>query len=724
MAEYNIQTFAIGSDTPLSDPVHDAFGYAPFARHLAETISKLPNPQGLVMAIHAPWGSGKTTLLNFVKYFLNESHKDKRPVIIGFNPWWFTNREHLADQFLSQFRVHIYKESDTLREIGNLMAEYSNAIGTTIAGAYGIPWLDKAISFILKLLNRKQKDIPTLKAEISEKLKRSNRRFVFFIDDIDRLTPNEMCELFQVVKALADFPNVIYLLAFDQNIAADALNNSLGIKGGSYLEKIVQVPLSLPNVDRLRLRQKLFTEIDRILESFPVKNFNQTRWGNIYYRSLDNYIKKPRDIVRVINSLSITYPAVANEVNPVDFVALEFLRTFEPLVYDVIRDNQEMFVGYANHHNHNNDRTPERQFHESWIARIPEEQRPQIKELIPELFPKVNSIWGNMAYGHDFYTRWRRELRVCCREIFDVYFQFSVPSDSVKSAEIEELIRIAVEPERAIEYLKATAKTKRPDGHSKTRDLLERIKDFTDEIPEESATGLLIALSKTGDDLLPPEDEQRGFASIPNRLKIYSTAENFLKCISETGRFALLQQLINEGSSICLLTETVVDIERTLTKPDENRDSPLLHINQAEFDQLKALITRRFAGLTDETLLSIPEADYVIHHWARWAGNDVISRRLEHIFSSVELLPRLLEKYISWATRSGWGDMVAQRIPRLNPRSLENLTDINQLETHVTQLLERNDLSTNQRTAGEQYLKGMRLIREGRNPGDFLRDDD
>lgn len=75
--------------------------------------------------------------------------------------------------------------------------------------------------------------------------------------------------------------------------------------------------------------------------------FDSTYWGNVYFDALDHFIDKPRDIVRIVNALSVTYPAVAGEVNPVDYVALEFLRLFEPLAYQVIRDNREMFAGHT-----------------------------------------------------------------------------------------------------------------------------------------------------------------------------------------------------------------------------------------------------------------------------------------------------------------------------------------------------------------------------------------
>ena len=37
------------------------------------------------------------------------------------------------------------------------------------------------------------------------------------IDDIDRLQEREVRQLFQAVKAIADFPKTIYLLSFDES---------------------------------------------------------------------------------------------------------------------------------------------------------------------------------------------------------------------------------------------------------------------------------------------------------------------------------------------------------------------------------------------------------------------------------------------------------------------------------------------------------------------------
>lgn len=722
MSSPDVQDIAIGSDAPQTDPANDAFGYAPFAQRIAGAVCKTPSPQGLVMAIHGPWGVGKSTLLNFVKYDLASLPNDEKPIVIDFNPWWFSNREHLASQFLSQFRAKLPHESEILRAIGDKLADYGTAIGTTIASIYGIPSLDKVIGPSLEFLKREPKDIPALKADISSELQKANQRFVFVIDDIDRLAPNDISELFKVIKALADFPNVIYLLSFDRKVVADALHTSLGVDGEAYIEKIVQAPFSLPTIDRLRLRQRLFVELGQILESLPLHNFDQTYWGNVYYDGLDHYISKPRDIVRIINALRVTYPAVAGEVNPVDFIALEFLRVFEPVVYGAICVNRDIFAGHADR-NYQQNIEPEKAFHESWLARVDADHVSHIKALVLHLFPKLASVWGGMSYGTDWSARWRKELRVCSPDIFDVYFRFGVSQDVLRRSEIDELMAVASDPEAVIQVLKTAAATKRPSGTSKAREYLERLYDHTDEITPESASGLLIALSHIGDELLSPEDEQGGFISLPNRWRLLFATNHLLKRVPSAEREALLDRMIEQGKAFGLVVEIVSAIEEYRSKPEEFEGQPLSQVDEQTFNELKLKVIERLKELNEQQLLAIPELDVVLHYWVKWAGQDVVNARVIPILASDVLLPSFLVKYITFSTTQGFGDRVARRIPRLNPKRLEPLTDILLLRPRVEQMLKMTDLTPNQRLSGEQFIKGMEKIRQGKDPDNFFNED-
>lgn len=69
---------------------------------------------------------------------------------------------------------------------------------------------------------------------------------VIFIDDLDRLSYDEIGTVFQLVKNIADFPKVIYVLAYDHEIIAKALDKVQEGKGNEYIQKVVQVIYDIP----------------------------------------------------------------------------------------------------------------------------------------------------------------------------------------------------------------------------------------------------------------------------------------------------------------------------------------------------------------------------------------------------------------------------------------------------------------------------------------------
>ena len=88
----------LSADKAIEDPRYDRLEYSPFAKNLAESILKMAPIEGFVIAIYGPWGSGKTSFLNFMQYYLNRM--PERPVIVVFNPWWFSGTENIKESSL------------------------------------------------------------------------------------------------------------------------------------------------------------------------------------------------------------------------------------------------------------------------------------------------------------------------------------------------------------------------------------------------------------------------------------------------------------------------------------------------------------------------------------------------------------------------------------------------------------------------------------------------
>jgi predicted KAP-like P-loop ATPase len=302
-------------------------------------------------------------------------------------------------------------------------------------------------------------------------------------------------------------------------------------------------------------------------------------------------------------------------------------------------------------------------------------------------------------------------LRVCSPDTFDIYFQFGVQPDSLSRAELDELLAVASDEEKAIGILAHASEIIRPDGTSKAREYLERLRDLTDEITPEVAKGLLIALFHVGDTLLSPGDEKGGFVTFPNRWRLHGTVNYLLKRIPVVKQKDLLCSLIESGQALSMIVDIVCDIEDYLSKPEK------------AFGKIKLIVLDRLCQIDEQHLLEMPDLDYVINSWLRWAGPDVVRSRILPIIQSNLYLPQVLEKYLSFSIQQGSGDRISRNVPRLDPKWLEPLTNIFDLELRVEQMLLREDLTSGQRVAGEQFIKGMERIRQGKNADVFFDND-
>ena len=98
----------------------------------------------------------------------------------------------------------------------------------------------------LKKLGAKS-SILELKQDIDTAIIENKLRIFVFIDDLDRLTPNEVIEVFQIIKLNASFKNTVFVIAYDKEVVQDILALHHGFNGEKYIEKIVQVDYRIPD---------------------------------------------------------------------------------------------------------------------------------------------------------------------------------------------------------------------------------------------------------------------------------------------------------------------------------------------------------------------------------------------------------------------------------------------------------------------------------------------
>ncbi len=87
-------------------------------------------------------------------------------------------------------------------------------------------------------------------------------KVIVFIDDLDRCDPEKAVEVLEAIKLLLDFDRFIVFLALDARIITQAIEEHYGqvlteaeITGYEYLDKIVQIPFSIPEPPPNELRK-------------------------------------------------------------------------------------------------------------------------------------------------------------------------------------------------------------------------------------------------------------------------------------------------------------------------------------------------------------------------------------------------------------------------------------------------------------------------------------
>lgn len=705
----------LGSDLPLVNPEEDEFGYTHFASLLADAIVSNRSPQGLVLAVHGKWGSGKSSLLNFVKHDLNKLPANNKPVVIDFNPWWFEGRDQIASQLLEQFSAQLPDRLKHARELAKVIGKYSKQIADAAADVSGYGWIKKPLGWLLgripnlKFLSEKT-GIPSIKKKVAAALKASGKRFVFFVDDIDRLTPDEARDFFRAIKALGDFPEVVYVLFFDREEVGRALTASLNMDGEAYLEKIVQAPFHLPAVEKSQLQKKLFKGLDSIIESKPMPfPFDQGRWAEIYSEGLDQFIKKPRDIIRLLNSIAVTYPPLAGEVNPVDFIALEFLRVFEPLAYGSIRDAKEFFCGAPTQFDHK--KAEEKSYFVKWENSLPEKSRAHVALLVGRLFPKVAQVLGSGMVSSSDHGEWRRELRPCSTDCFGVYFQFGLPAEHVSRAELDRLTSDQSSNGMA-SFLLDAKQIVLPDGHSKARDLIDRLRDL-DQLPSVQASKLIEALVANAHLLLSKEDEKGGFFSMPNRWRIGGLISKQLERLSAIERQELLSQLVKASPGLWSLVDLA---EYALQAKRDSSKAPrgFLDLEEGFAEKLAQSVGQRLDKASLEELMAMPDLDLIVHRWAQW-GN---SARIREVFSPMiaddDKLIALIDKFVRTGLRQSGRETTETY--QLSIKPLTKAIDIQALEARVRAINSQGNLTVRHQVATKQFLQGLQAMAEGKDP--------
>ena len=501
------------NDSPIESAEEDRYAVTRFATALAKTISSIEKPLGTAIALNGPWGSGKSSVINIVRSEL-EIVGNETLVISDFKCWWYQGEESLLLAFLQNLDSLLRgsladKAKGLVPDLGRHLLQAGPLVGTALAMTpFG--WISPFADAGLKAAQRFFPEGDTLTGtfqKIARVLGQENRRFLIIVDDIDRLSPDEAVAMFRTIKSVGCLPNVMYLLAFDRALAEKAVSDRYPTEGPHFLEKIIQLAFELPEPLRTDLNWAALAAIDEVCG--PITSQDRNRIMNVFHDIVVPYMTTPRHVARFRNTLTVTWPAIAQEVSIADFVGLEAIRLYEPGLFRAIRQNKGS-VCFSE--DEQGETTNDDSRFKPFLGDVAGNRHESAKVALQRLFPRLEEA----HYSRDFHPQWSAERRVCDEGHFDTYFRLSLSDEKLSTKTIDELTSRLDDVEYVKGELRRAATTERSSGTSMIPVLLDELLAHARRVPVEKVEPFLSTLFEIHDEIDLEKDTYRGMMAYGN----------------------------------------------------------------------------------------------------------------------------------------------------------------------------------------------------------------
>lgn len=661
------QSHRYSSDRPITKLPDDQLGRTSFAQRLSEDILAWDGKDSLVLGLYGDWGSGKTSLKNLV---LSSMRKRRRKAqVLEFNPWQLSGTGGISASFFNELRILLGSKnaepSDAAVKAGERLKKYSKRLsfGGTIGrvigpvlAAFGRPEEAAAAVIVAESLKQAAEVAQTgsdvseineepemslveLKHALGDSLKALRRPVLVVIDDIDRLSSAEVREVFQLVKANADFPNLVYLLLFERSIVSKALDGISNDRGSEFLEKIVQVGYHVPHASREAVQKVLFRGFDQHLALPGVaRRWDKERWSQLYLDGLAPYFRNLRHVYRFLSSFDFHVRQFRTgehfEVNPIDLIGLETLRVFEPAVFERLASTKRILTRDAGVTLFNKiDQAVIDSTIKDLVACASEARTEQVRQILQDLFPPISNAYEDGTSAHS--NQWLRDARVCHPDLFDRYLALSVKESELAQSELDRLIDSSGDVENFTNILRQLQK------RSLLKAAFDHLEAHKEHLPLKNMPSIIQALSDISDDF--PASEPDMFEPEMRMTAARLIYFGLRKEKNEQTRASILIEAFRLSSGTLLpVFETSLQERRN----EAGREGHEYLVSESDWTTLRELCLTKIKKIADDgQLVGHSHAAMLLWRWSDWGLNGArswIAEQISNIEGTLWLLSVLI----------------------------------------------------------------------------------
>lgn len=656
-------TIEVLGDDPISAPNEDLLGRSAFAARIADVIVRTSGEtESAVFGLLGPWGSGKTSLITVIESEL--AARDSSWTVVRFNPWELSDLQSLILEFLAAIRSALpttwmkgRKAKDAFAGFARRVSPYAGVLKVANVDAHG------AISAFADQL---EGTVAKRREELATLLKDLNQPILLFVDDVDRLHPDELTALFKLVRLVGRLPHVHYLLAFDEETIVDVLQQT-GLahddeaRALRYLEKVVQIRFDIPQLHPKRvtgLVSQLLEQIARV-HGVELTDDDVYRLSGPFNSHMVTKLQQPREIKRLWAQVEALYPLVSSNVDFIDFVMVTFLRTSHPRLFQALPrycaelTGTQFDMGLRR-------ATPEQRL-ERWMqvieeAGVPLSERAGVLDVLAALFVPISQARSNMS-GYAGYEALALRHRVGSHLYFDWYFHLGLGPDDVPDAALAAALRKAEDGlvAEAVELI-LPALTSDAEG------TLDRLRSVIPREPERivALAGFLAAIAAR-----VPDAGLLGRA----RFVAHSFVEEALRAAAIVGAVEVALDDIGRHGGLAVLANAAAAIVTDRERQDHERID-LAGLAAAATERIRARV-EELGGLSVEVADS-EDLLVLLYRWRDLAGEEGPRAWLARQVADRWKLQDVVGMFVPIATSHG-GAAPRKRLAELSTSSLASL---------------------------------------------------
>ena len=326
----NDSIYKFRTDTPISKHMDDMFNMGSLVTRIVNYIAFTDvKESAFSIGLTGEWGDGKTSLMKLIEEEIKKSHQDF--IVIHFNPRKSKKADFIQEDFLESIKENLSKYH---AGIDHTIDKY--AVSLDIIP--NLPPLLLKIMEFLRISFDKERDIQYDK--LTRAINDINRRIVILIDDLDRLTGEELVEVMKVIGTNGAFPNMVFLTSFDKCYVNTVLNNylNLGIQQRNYTDKYFTVEVRVPLHPSFRMLNYLISIfVSACKNGFILLDHSQIEQRT---RNLSKYIihrlHTIRDVKRFANQFLYDYAEIQKDVDFGDYLLLEMIKYKYPEDFEAL----------------------------------------------------------------------------------------------------------------------------------------------------------------------------------------------------------------------------------------------------------------------------------------------------------------------------------------------------------------------------------------------------